>query len=59
MPIQQNNRCLYQSDFKSFIEADLYAVLGYIHNAYHGLALTTTDEAWSEEISLLQQVLLP
>lgn len=59
MPIQQNNKCLYQSDFKSFIEADLYAVLGYIHNAYHGLALTTTDEAWSEEISLLQQVLLP
>lgn len=53
------NRCLYQSDFKSFIETDVYSILGHIHNSFHGNALTTTDEAWMGEITLLQQVLLP
>lgn len=53
------NRCLYQSDFKTFVETDVYSVLGRIHNSFHGNALTTTDEAWKGEITLLQQVLLP
>lgn len=62
MAINRTNRCLYNSDFKSFIEAveeDPYSVLGRIHNAFHGQALTTTDEAWLEEIQLLGNALLP
>ena len=59
MAIKRTNRCLYKSDFKSFIEADPYSVLGRIHDAFHGQALTTTDEAWLGEIRLLQEVLLP
>ena len=59
MAIKRTNRCLYKSDFKSFIEADPYSVLGRIHDAFHGQALTTTDEAWLGEINLLQNVLLP
>ena len=59
MSIKTTNRCLYKSDFKSFIESDPYSVLGRIHDAFHGQALTTTDEAWLEEILLLQDVLLP
>ena len=59
MPIKRTNRCLYKSDFKFFIEADPYSVLGHIHDAFHGQALTTTDEAWLGEIQLLQNVLLP
>ena len=35
------------------------AVLGTLHNNYHGDALTTTDEAWMGEIDILQQVLIP
>lgn len=54
-----NNRCLYTSDFKSFIEADPYSILGHIHDAFHGQALTTMDEAWLGEIQLLQKTLLP
>lgn len=53
------NRCLYKSDFKSFIDADKYSILGRIHDAFHGQVLTTTDEAWLGEIQLLQKVLLP
>ena len=59
MAVKRTNRCLYKSDFKSFIEADPYSVLGRIHDAFHGQALTTTDEAWLGEIKLLQNVLLP
>lgn len=59
MATKRTNRCLYNSDFKSFIEADPYYVLGCIHDAFHGQALTTTDEAWFGEIQLLQNVLLP
>ena len=59
MAIKRTNRCLYKSDFRSFIEADSYSVLGRIHDAFHGQTLTTTDEAWLGEIQLLQDVLLP
>ncbi|MDE5773433.1 MAG: DUF2075 domain-containing protein [Muribaculaceae bacterium] len=59
MATKRTNRCLYKSDFQSFIEADPYSVLGRIHDAFHGQALTTTDEAWLGEIKLLQNVLLP
>ncbi|MBD5176760.1 MAG: DUF2075 domain-containing protein [Bacteroidales bacterium] len=59
MANKRTNRCLYKSDFKSFIVADLYSILGRIHDAFHGQALTTTDEAWLGEIKLLQNVLLP
>ena len=59
MAIKRTNRCLYKSDLKSFIETDKYYILGRIHDAFHGQALTTTDEAWLGEIQLLQNVLLP
>lgn len=59
MANNKTNRCLYQSDFKSFIESDPYSILGRIHDAFHGQALTTTDEAWNSEINLLQNVLVP
>lgn len=59
MAIKRTNRCLFNSDFKSFVEADPYSVLGHIHDAFHGQALTTTDEAWLGEILLLKKVLLP
>lgn len=59
MAVKGSNRCLYNSDFKSFIDADPYYVLGRIHDAFHGQALTTTDEAWLGEIQLLQSALGP
>lgn len=53
------NRCLYIATIKKFLEQERMAVLGSLHNNYHGEALTTTDEAWMGEISILQQALLP
>lgn len=59
MTIKRSNRCLFHSGFKEFIEADRFSILGRIHDAFHGQALTTTDEAWLGEIQLLQQALSP
>ncbi len=39
------NRCLYIATVKEFLEQERLAVLGTLHNNYHGEALTTTDEA--------------
>lgn len=59
MAIKRSNRCLFHSGFKEFIEADRFSILGQIHDAFHGQALTTTDEAWLGEIWILQQALCP
>ena len=42
-----------------FLSKEPLAVLGAMHNNYHGDALTTTDEAWMGEIEVMQQVLEP
>ncbi len=53
------NRCLYISTFKEFLESDKLAILGALHNNYHGDISTSSDEAWMGEIEILQRVLLP
>lgn len=54
-----SNRCLYAAMFSEFLSKEPLAVLGTLHNNYHGDALTTTDESWMGEIELMQQVLEP
>lgn len=53
------NRCLYLATIKEFLKQERFAVLGALHNNYHGDALTTTDEAWMGEIDILKNVLRP
>lgn len=57
--MSKSTRCLYHSNFTDFINSNAHQVLGMLHDAYHGDALTTTDEAWMGEITLLQEVLQP
>ena len=54
-----SNRCLYTATFSEFLSKEPLAVLGAMHNNFHGDALTTTDEAWMGEIEVMQQVLEP
>lgn len=53
------NRCLYRASLRDFVSAKPLEVLGTIHDCFHGDALTTTNDAWREEIVLMQQVLTP
>lgn len=59
MPQKTINRCLYINSFQAFIEENRMSILGTLHDNYHGEALTTSNDAWTEEIVLLQKVLLP
>ena len=49
-------RCLYNSNFKEFLELDESSILGTLCDRYHGESLTTTREAWKTEISILKQI---
>ena len=50
-------RCLYDSNFSDFIRKDDYSIFGELCDRYHGVALTTTREAWESEIRIMKQVL--
>ena len=51
------NRCLYNSSFKDFINADENLIFGILCEGYHGEALTTTRDAWRAEISIMKDIL--
>ena len=50
-------RCLYNSSFEKFINADDNLIFGALCDNYHGDALTTTREAWKTEITIMQNVI--
>lgn len=52
-------RCLYNTSIGSFIRSVPQYILGCLHNASHGPTLTSTDDAWMGEITILQDALLP
>ena len=52
-------RCLYGSSFEEFNNKDASSILGVLCDKYHGVALTTTREAWKGEITIMKQVLSP
>lgn len=52
-------RSMYSASFNEFMSMSAMQIVGIIHNNFHGNALTTTHEAWQEEIELLQDVLQP
>ena len=51
------SRCLYNSSFREFIDNEESSILGVLCENYHGNALTTTIEAWKNEISIMKKVL--
>lgn len=53
----KNPRCLYHSDFLSFLSQSTDSVFGMLCDSYHGDALTTTREAWKSEIEIMKSVL--
>lgn len=52
-------RCLYHATIHEFLQQTPEALLGTFVNNYHGVAMTTTNEAWADEIHIMQEVLLP
>lgn len=52
-------RCLYHATIHEFLQQSPEALLGTFVNNYHGVAMTTTNEAWADEIHIMQEVLIP
>lgn len=50
-------RCLFNSDFASFLHSDIKSIFGTLCDNYHGEALTTTREAWKAELGIMRSVL--
>lgn len=53
------NRCLFESSIEIFLSERIEIIRDALCNGYHGTELTTTRDAWSGEIEILQKVLLP
>lgn len=51
------SRCLYNSNFRTFLNTDDNSIFGLLCERYHGEALTTTREAWKSEIAIMKDVL--
>lgn len=55
----KNPRCLYENSIESFLGEDQNAILGLLCERFHGIALTTTIDAWTGEIAILKEALIP
>ena len=49
-------RCLYNSDFETFLKQDVTSIFGVLNENFHGNENTSTREAWIEEIVILKNV---
>ncbi|MBR2571313.1 MAG: DUF2075 domain-containing protein [Clostridia bacterium] len=54
--MMRNPRCMYHNSFAAFLQDPEMAVLGTLHDSYHGDTRTTTTEAWKEEIQIMRSV---
>jgi len=54
--LRSNPRCMYENSFSAFLHDPEMAVLGALHDNYHGDSRTTTTEAWKEEIRIMRSV---
>ena len=52
-----NPRCLFNSDFTSFLSRDINSIFGILCDNYHGDAPTTSREAWKSEIDIMRNLL--
>ena len=57
--MSKSSRCLYDSGIEAFIEKEKETIFGTLCDKYHGDALTTTREAWINEIEILHKALSP
>ena len=55
--MKNNPRCLYNSDFKSFLNEDSNSIFGTLCDNFHGDAPTTSREAWKSEIDIMREVI--
>ena len=53
------SRCLYNSSIEEFNNACTDSILGELVKHFHGVAPTTSIEAWEGEIAIMKSILSP
>ena len=48
--MKNNPRCLYNSNFASFLNADINSIFGALCDNYHGDALTTKERLGNQKL---------
>ena len=51
------SRCMYSSSIEKFTNERADSILGEIVHNFHGVAPTTSIDAWEGEISIMKEVL--
>lgn len=54
----KSTRCLFESAIDTFLVKEKESIFGLLCERYHGDAITTTREAWTREIEILQKSLM-
>ncbi len=55
--MSENPRCLYKNSITGFLDDTEMSILGVLCDHFHGVALTTTREAWKDEITVMKKTL--
>ena len=55
--MNSNPRCLFNSDFTSFLNKDVNSIFGILCDKFHGDAPTTSREAWKAEIEIMRDII--
>lgn len=55
----KHTRCLFKAKISDFLSMNSDEVVGLIISSFHGIVLTSTTEAWMNEIEIMQRVLSP
>ena len=54
---KESVRCLYNNNFINFYKESNNSIFGKLCDIYHGIDLTTTRDAWKEEISIIKNII--
>ena len=54
---KESVRCLYNNNFINFYTESNDSIFGKLCDNYHGIDLTTTRDAWKEEISIIKNII--
>ena len=55
--MNNNPRCLYLESLNAFINESDDSIFGKLYNGYHGEILTTSRDAWRDEIIIMKDLL--
>lgn len=57
--MKNSNRCLFATDFSDFTDKNIFSILGELEHNYHGNLISSSRDAWYDEIKILKETINP